>query len=129
MRYHSLKPSDNTTICAIATPMGSGAIASIRLSGPKSFDICSQLFVSNKAGKNVKDFKANSIHFGTIVENDELIDEVLISVFKAPHSFTGEDIIEISCHGSAYIQQRILECLINKVLPWLRPANLRFGLL
>jgi len=126
MQYNTTNTSDNSTICAIATPMGVGAIATIRLSGPKAFDICSKIFVSNKSNLNFEDFKANSIHFGTIVENEELIDEVLISIFKNPQSFTGEDVIEISCHGSAYIQQRILECLINQGASMATPGEFTF---
>ncbi len=126
MQYDSTKLSNNTTICAIATPMGAGAIATIRLSGPKAFDICSNIFISNKRNLNFQDFKANSIHFGAIVEKNELIDEVLISIFKNPHSFTGEDVIEISCHGSAYIQQRIIESLINQGASMATPGEFTF---
>jgi len=102
-----------STICAIATPSGSGAIAVIRLSGPNSFSIVQKIFVS-KNKLNISSQNAYSILFGDIIDNNkEIIDEVLISLFKNPKSYTGEDAIEISCHGSVYIQQKILELLID----------------
>ena len=104
--------NDQTVICAIATAPGMGAIAVIRLSGKGCIEICDRIFVS-PSYKKLVDVLPNTIHFGKIVNKEELIDEVLISVFHAPHSFTGEDSIEISCHGSVYIQQRILQLLIS----------------
>jgi len=101
--------NDQTVICAIATAPGMGAIAVIRLSGKGCIEICDRIFVS-PSHKKLVDVLPNTIHF---VNKEELIDEVLISVFHAPHSFTGEDSIEISCHGSVYIQQRILQLLIS----------------
>ena len=104
--------NDQTVICAIATAPGMGAIAVIRLSGKGCIEICDRIFVS-PSYKKLVDVLPNTIHFGKIVNKEELIDEVLISVFHAPHSFTLEDSIEISCHGSVYIQQRILQLLIS----------------
>lgn len=101
------------TICAISTAQGMGAIAVIRLSGPKSFDICQAIFEPAKEGKVLANQKANTIHFGTIKDDTTSIDEVLISIFKAPHSFTGEEIAEIACHGSPFIQQQVLQLLIR----------------
>ncbi|MEN8157698.1 MAG: tRNA uridine-5-carboxymethylaminomethyl(34) synthesis GTPase MnmE [Bacteroidota bacterium] len=100
-----------TTICALATP-GSGAIAVIRISGPESFDIVEKLFIPATDGKKLSDQPPNTIHFGTIHEGENIVDEVLVSLFREPHSYTGEDSIEISCHGSPYIQQKILELLV-----------------
>ena len=94
--------NDQTVICAIATAPGMGAIAVIRLSGKGCIEICDRIFVS-PSSKKLTDARPNTIHFGKIVDKEELIDEVLISVFRAPHSFTGEDSIEISCHGSYII--------------------------
>src|SRR5262245_56805639 len=106
-----LRFNHNDTIVALATPAGSGAIAVIRLSGKLSFNIADAVF----AGKTkIADAKTHSLHFGTIKENETVLDEVLISVFKSPHSFTGEDSVEISCHGSVYIQQKIIQLLISK---------------
>ena len=104
--------NDSTTIAAIATPAGLGAIAVIRLSGPEAITIASQLFES-PSGKKLADQKANTVHFGKLAGTDGVIDEVLATIFRAPRSFTGEDTVELSCHGSVYIQQRILEALIH----------------
>ena len=105
---------DQLTICAIATSPGLGAIALIRLSGEKSLEIADSVFHSSITGKKLSDQKPNTLHFGSISDGLELIDEVVVSIFRAPHSFTGEDVIEITCHGSVYIQQRILQLLISK---------------
>jgi len=101
------------TICAIATPAGNGAISVIRMSGKNSFLIADKIFFSIKSDKKISTAKANSILFGTIQFDDKIIDEVLVSVFKTPYSYTGEDSVEISCHGSVFIQQKILEILIK----------------
>lgn len=114
---------DQTTICAIATSPGMGAIATIRLSGDKAIEIADSVFKSPKPGKQLVGQKANTLHFGSIVDGNELIDEVVISVFQAPHSFTGEDVIEITCHGSVYIQQRILQLLITRGARMARPGE------
>lgn len=98
------------TIVAPATAPGVSAIAVIRLSGPESLSICNQVF----KGKDLTQVDANTIHFGTINDGDQLIDEVLVSVFKAPHSFTKEDSIEISTHGSMYIVEKVIQLLIRK---------------
>jgi len=97
------------TIVAIATPQGMGALGVIRLSGADSFFICEKVF----RGKNLSLQASHTVHYGYIHEKDELIDEVMVSIFKAPKSFTTEDVIEISCHGSTYIVQRILQALLN----------------
>ncbi|MBN2890913.1 MAG: tRNA uridine-5-carboxymethylaminomethyl(34) synthesis GTPase MnmE [Bacteroidales bacterium] len=96
------------TIAAIATAPGTGAIAIIRLSGENSIKIVEKFFKS-KSKKKLSEQKANTIHFGEIIDNNKIIDEVLVSVFRAPHSYTGEYSVEISCHGSVFIQQKILE--------------------
>lgn len=104
---------DELTIAAIASPPGTGAIALIRLSGKESLAICDKVFKATRGGKKLINQKPYTIHHGTIYDAERPIDEVLISIFKAPHSFTGEDIVEISCHGSQIIQQQILELLIR----------------
>lgn len=103
---------DQSVICAIATAPGMGAIAVIRLSGKGCIELCDQLFVS-PSGKRLAAARPNTVYFGKVMEGEEMIDEVLVTVFHAPHSFTGEDSIEISCHGSVYIQQRLLQLLIT----------------
>ena len=102
------------TICAPATPSRSGAIAVIRVSGPTSFAIVDQIFSAYDGLNSLSEAKGYTIHFGKIMQGEKLIDEVLVSVFKNPKSYTGEDSLEISCHGSSYIQQQILELLREK---------------
>ncbi len=103
-----------STICAIATPPGQGAIAVIRLSGPKTFRIMNEVFHPSKKGSRISKQKGYTLHHGHLMNGKEVLDEVIVSVFRNPHSYTGEDVVEISCHGSVYIQQQILELLINK---------------
>ena len=97
------------TICAISTPYGVGGIAVIRVSGDDAIAIVDRIFVGRVA---LREAKANTVHFGRI-QNTEVLDEVLCSVFRAPHSFTGEDTVEIACHGSIYIQQELVRWLID----------------
>ncbi|MGD0341909.1 MAG: tRNA uridine-5-carboxymethylaminomethyl(34) synthesis GTPase MnmE [Bacteroidales bacterium] len=100
------------TICAPASGSG-GAIAVIRVSGPQSLTICERVFFPSDIKIKLKEQKGYSIVYGEIRAGDDIIDEVLVSVFRAPHSYTGEDSVEISCHASKYIQQKILELLIR----------------
>ncbi len=97
------------TIVAPATAPGIGAIAVIRLSGPDAFRIINELFPS----KNLSEQPSHTIHVGIIKNNDENIDEVVVSLFKGPKSYTGEDVVEISCHGSPYVQQQIIKACIG----------------
>lgn len=98
------------TICAISTAYGAGGIAVIRVSGPESISIVDTLFSGRVS---LLQAKGGTVHFGRILRDTELLDEVLCSVFRAPHSFTGEDTVEIACHGSLYIQQELLRWLID----------------
>jgi len=101
------------TIVALATPSGAGAIAVIRLSGNDAISISDRCFKSITPNKLLSNQKTHTIHLGHIIDNNREVDEVLVSVFKNPNSYTGEDIVEISCHGSMYIQQEIIQ-LFNK---------------
>ena len=103
----------NDSIVALATPSGAGAIAIIRISGKEAVAIGNQIFKSIK-GKSLLEQKSHTLHLGHIVDNQKTIDEVLVSVFKEPHSYTGENTIEISCHGSTYIQQQIIQLALRK---------------
>jgi len=103
----------NETIVAISTAPGMGAIAVIRLSGKEAIAICDKVFRSPKKSKKLVNQKANTIHFGQLLDGEEIIDEVLVSIFKSPHSYTGEDSVEVSCHGSVYIQQRIVQLMLK----------------
>src|SRR5690554_6623863 len=103
----------NNTIVALATPAGAGAIAVIRLSGPQAITIASKLFHS-VSKKELVNQKTHTVHLGHIKDGNRIIDEVLATVFKNPNSYTGEDVVEISCHGSNFIQQEIIQlCLQN----------------
>ena len=102
------------TIAAISTAPGVGGIVVIRISGNQSIEIVSSIFKANKKDVEIKTASAYQAIYGTIYECEEEIDKVVVTLFRAPHSFTGEDVVEISCHGSIYIQQRILSLLINK---------------
>lgn len=101
------------TIIALATPSGAGAIAVIRLSGPKAIEMAASHFKS-VTGKDLSKQKTHTIHLGHVVDNNRVLDEVLVSIFKNPNSYTGEDVIEISCHGSLYIQQEIIQLFLKK---------------
>lgn len=98
------------TICALSTPSGSGALGVIRLSGEQAIDLVNDIF----KGKNLSEQRGQSLHFGEIIAGNETIDEVLVSVFKAPHSYTGENVVEISCHGSSYILSKVMDLLLEK---------------
>ncbi len=100
-------------IVALATPSGSGAIAIIRVSGDQAITIGNTVFQSIK-GKDLTQQKSHTLHLGHIIDNQKTLDEVLVSIFKGPHSYTGENTIEISCHGSTYIQQQIIQLLLRK---------------
>jgi len=115
--------NDNSTICAISTPPGQGAIAVIRLSGEKAIHICDQLFCFRDSKKKLASQKPNSLHFGVIRDNDEVIDEVVVGLFKSPHSYTGEDVVEISCHGATYIQQKLVQLFIDRGARLAKPGE------
>ena len=104
-----------STICAISTPYGSGGIAVVRVSGESAIAIVDKLFCGRKS---LTEAKAYTVHYGEIRRGGEeakgeILDQVLVSVFRAPHSFTGEDVVEIACHGSMYIQQTLLQWLVD----------------
>lgn len=107
-----MNTNNENTICAIATPVG-GAIAIIRISGSNAINITDEIFYTI-SGKKLIDAKPYTIHYGHIKDNDTTLDEVLVSIFKAPHSYTGEDSVEISCHGSKFILKQTLQLLIKQ---------------
>lgn len=102
----------NDNIVAMATPPGTGAIAVLRISGPKAIEMASSFFTSVR-GKDLKAQKSHTIHLGHIKDQNKVLDEVLVSIFKGPNSYTGEHVVEISCHGSPYIQQQILQLILR----------------
>ena len=101
------------TICAIATPPGTGAISIIRVSGKDTYAICNKIIKFRNKKKKIIGLKPYTFHFASVIHEGRMIDEVLVSLFRAPHSYTGEDVIEISCHGAQYIQQQILQILTD----------------
>ncbi len=107
------------TIAALATPPGVSALAVIRVSGPESIAMVNSIF----KGKDLTKQETHTLHFGKIVKEEEFIDEVLVSVFKAPKSFSGENLVEISCHGSNYIVATILKLLILKGARYANPGE------
>ena len=110
------------TICAIATAQG-GAIGSIRVSGPEAITITSRIFTPAKSGKLLSEQKPYTLTFGRIYNGEEMIDEVLVSLFRAPHSYTGEDSTEITCHGSSYILQQVMQLLIKNGCRMAQPGE------
>lgn len=107
------------TIVALATPPGNGAIGVIRLSGKKSFEITDALFPSKK----ISEQPSHTLHVGFLKENDHNIDEVVVSVYRSPRSYTGEDVVEISGHGSPYVLQQIINAIIGKGARLARPGE------
>lgn len=103
----------NDTIIALATPSGVGAIAVIRLSGQDSIKIVDTFFSSVKKKKSLVNQKSHTLHLGHIVDGNTVFDQVLVSIFKNPHSYTGENVVEISCHGSSFIQQEIIQLFLQ----------------
>ncbi len=104
----------NDTIIALATPAGVGAISVIRLSGENAIHFVEANFKSIRKNKSLLNQKTHTIHLGHIIENNIILDEVLVSVFKNPNSYTGENVVEISCHGSSFIQQEIIQLFLKK---------------
>lgn len=123
MTKTALFSKTNDTICALATPPGMSAISVIRVSGPQTFNICDKIFYPRNKKIKLPETKSHTIHLGDIMSGNELVDEVLLSVFKMPNSYTGEDSVEISCHGSEYIQQKIIELLIDNGIRMANPGE------
>ena len=109
---------NSDTICALATGGGISAIALLRISGDRSIEIVNKVF-----SKNLKKKESHTVHFGNIISDNKIIDEVVITIFKKNQSFTGEETVEISCHGSKYIQNKILEILINNGIRLANPGE------
>lgn len=110
-------------IIALATPAGMGAIAVIRISGEGSIARTDAFFQAKNSGKKLVDQKSHTLHLGYLKEENRIIDEVLVSIFKDPNSYTGEEVVEISCHGSVYIQQEILQLFIKNGIRHARPGE------
>ena len=109
------------TIAALATPPGIGAIGVIRISGKNALAIIDELFT----GKKISIQPSHTLHVGLLKQNDIVLDEVVVALFKGPKSYTGEDVIEISCHGSNYILQQVLQAITSLGARPANPENLR----
>jgi tRNA modification GTPase len=107
------------TIIALSTPPGEGALGVIRLSGPESVAIVASVF----RGRDLRTQPANTLHFGRITDVARVLDEVVVSLFRAPHSYTGQDVVEISCHGSAFILQQVIALCVRKGARMARPGE------
>lgn len=104
----------NDTIIALATPFGVGAIAVIRLSGSGAIELVNDHFRPKAKGKSLTQVASHTVHLGYITDGERIIDEALVTVFKTPYSYTGENVVEVSCHGSAYIQKEVLQLFLSK---------------
>lgn len=108
--------NNHDTIAAISTPIGEGGISVIRVSGDRAFEKISDIFFKDKTGKNnfdIESLKSHTIHFGYVFNNNEIIDEAVLSIFKSPHSYTGEDVLEISSHGGVLVTQKVLAAILS----------------
>jgi tRNA modification GTPase len=109
----------NETIVALSTPPGTGAIGVVRLSGASAISIAEKVF----SGKKLSEQPSHTLHHGFVKNDEEVIDEVVIGIFKAPHSYTAEDVVEISCHGSDFIIQKVISLLIEKGARMAKPGE------
>ncbi|RYD72286.1 MAG: tRNA uridine-5-carboxymethylaminomethyl(34) synthesis GTPase MnmE, partial [Verrucomicrobiaceae bacterium] len=107
------------TIVALATPPGIGAIGVIRLSGPQALAIANRLFPA----KDLEEQRSHTLHVGILEQGGEPLDEAVVSLFKAPRSYTGEHVVELSCHGSPYVQGRIIEACIAEGARLAKPGE------
>ncbi len=111
------------TICAMATPSGMGAIAVIRLSGQEAISICDSVFQSHNKSKKLANQQTHTLHLGFIKDGEHIVDEVLVSLFHGPNSYTGENVVEISCHGSVFIQQQLIQLFIRSGARMAKPGE------
>lgn len=103
----------NETIAAIATGMSNSGIGIIRISGPQAIEVADKLFVSKKGNKKLIDMKSHTVHYGNIVFDGDILDEVLVIIMKAPNTYTREDVVEIDCHGGVYVMKKILNAVFK----------------
>ena len=102
-----------TTIAAISTAMSASGIGIVRISGENAMDVISRIYRSKGGKKKIKEVSTHTIHYGYIYDGEELVDEVLVMIMHAPRTFTGEDTVEIDCHGGVYVMKRVLEAVIK----------------
>ncbi len=119
MKFHDIKE----TICAPATAPGTAAISVLRLSGPEAFDIAARCFVPHKQNLDLTGVESHKMTLGQIRDGETVVDEVLLTKFVAPNSYTGDDLVEVSCHGSPYIQEQILKLMMDQGARMARPGE------
>ncbi|MGB5236353.1 MAG: tRNA uridine-5-carboxymethylaminomethyl(34) synthesis GTPase MnmE, partial [Flavobacteriaceae bacterium] len=110
------------TIIALATPQGMGAIAVLRISGPQAIKTVSNNF-RMASGQRLEEQSSHTVHLGYLIDGERVLDQALVTMFKGPQSYTGEDVVEISCHGSIYIQREILQLFISKGCSMAEPGE------
>lgn len=108
-----MNTTTNSTICAVATPPGKGALGIVRLSGPQSISIADNIFFPVKKDKKLQDFPTHTLHYGEVKDNKRPIDDVMVAIMKGPRTYTGEDMIEITCHGGLFILNSVLNVLVK----------------
>ena len=104
---------EETTIAAISTAMSASGIGIVRISGPEAFEIASRVYRSKGGKKSLKDVPSHTIHYGYIYDSEEMVDEVLVMAMRAPRTYTGEDTIEIDCHGGVLAMKKVLEAVLK----------------
>ena len=104
---------NNDTIAAIGTAMTHSGIGIVRISGSEAIGIADRIFRAKKSGKKLADVPTHTLHYGHIVNRDQIIDEVLVSVMRGPHSYTAEDVVEINCHGGILVMKKILDTVME----------------
>ncbi len=117
--------NESDTIAAICTAFGNSGIHIIRISGDKSFNVINRVFKKGKSLRefNVNSYKSHTIHYGFICDNDKVVDEVMVSIYKAPNSYTKENVIEVNCHGGSYVVKKILKLLLNNGVRMAEPGE------
>ena len=105
---------EETTIAAISTAMSASGIGIVRISGPEAFEIASGVYRSKGGKKSLKNVPSHTIHYGYIYDNEEMVDEVLVMAMRGPRTYTGEDTIEIDCHGGVLAMKKVLETVLKK---------------
>lgn len=115
------------TIAAIASGLTASGIGIVRISGPEAFVVLERIFRFADSRKNLREVKPNTIHYGFIFDENEKLDEVLVMLMRAPHTYTAEDTVEIDCHGGIYVMQKILALVLRNGARLAEPASSRSG--
>ena len=101
------------TIAAISTAMSASGIGIVRISGDEAMDVISRIYRSKNGKKNIREVQSHTIHYGFIYDGEDVVDEVLVMIMRGPHTYTGEDTVEIDCHGGVYAMKKVLETVLR----------------